>query len=119
LSEDDKIDAALDEALADLPMPIGARKPVTTGSTSLMEQWDMNQNTRRDLKERLRREQQNLIAEHDRKWLALRQLYEERISEMVSKYKAQLDSEQRQLVDAYQRKKRELDLLAERIEGDQ
>ena len=112
----DEISKALDHDLAKIPpRPVSARKPE---ATSLTEQWMLSEKIRRELKERLRKEKQKLLTDHDTAWLALRHRYEQRISDTIADMRAELEAEQRRMVEAYQAKSRELDLLAQRVEDD-
>jgi hypothetical protein len=112
----DEIAKALDHDLAKIPpRPVSARKPE---ATSLTEQWNMHRSIGQELRERLRKEKAKLLTDHDTEWLALRHRYEQRISDTIADMRAELESEQRRMVEAYQAKTRELDLLAQRVEDD-
>jgi len=111
-----EINKAMDHAITKpAPRTVIPRKDETT---SLTEQWRMSENIRRELKERLRKEKQKLLTDHDVAWLALRHTYEQRISDTIADMRAELEAEQRRMVEAYQVRTRELDLLAQRVEDD-
>jgi len=113
----DEISKALDHDLAKIPpRPVVARKEE---ATSLTEQWALSEKIRRELKERLRKEKAKLLTDHDIAWLDLRHRYEQRISDTIADMRAELEAEQRRMVEAFQAKTRELDLLAQRVEDDQ
>jgi hypothetical protein len=98
-----------------LPRTVSARKEE---ATSLTEQWTLHKNIGRELKDRLRKEKQKLLTDHDTEWLALRHRYEQRISDTIADMRAELEAEQRRMVETFQAKSRELDLLAQRVEDD-
>jgi len=85
---------------------------------SLAEQWGLSEKIRQELRDRLRKEKAKILTDHDTQWLALRHTYEERISDTIADMRAELAAEQRRLIEAYQEKTRELDLLSKRIEDD-
>jgi hypothetical protein len=91
------------------------RKPE---ATSLTEQWNMHLSIGQELRDRLRKEKAKILTEHDMAWLELRHRYEQRISDTIADMRAELEAEQRRMVEAYQAKSRELDLLAQRVEDD-
>jgi hypothetical protein len=93
-------------------------KPTVAQPVTLTEQWAMSVNIQRELKERLRKEKAKLLTDHDTEWLALRHRYEQRISDTIADMRAELEAEQRRMVEAYQARSRELDLLAQRVEDD-
>jgi hypothetical protein len=93
-------------------------RPDGNKPVSLTDQWAMHANIGRELRDRLRREKQKLLNDHDTEWLALRHRYEQRISDTIATMRAELEAEQRRMVEAYQAKSRELDLLAQRVEDD-
>ena len=111
-----EINKAMDHAITKpAPRTVIPRKDETT---SLTEQWRMSENIRRELKDRLRKEKQKLLTDHDTEWLALRHRYEQRISDTIADMRAELEAEQRRMVEAFQAKSRELDLLAQRVDDD-
>jgi hypothetical protein len=111
-----EINKAMDHAITKpIPRTVSARKEE---STSLTEQWAMSENIRRELKDRLRKEKAKILTDHDTEWLALRHRYEQRISDTIADMRAELEAEQRRMVEAYQARTRELDLLAQRVEDD-
>jgi hypothetical protein len=87
-------------------------------SPTLAEDWETHRAIGAALRDKLRKEKAKLLTEHDTEWLALRHRYEQRISDTIADMRAELEAEQRRMVEAYQAKTRELDLLAQRVEDD-
>jgi uncharacterized NAD(P)/FAD-binding protein YdhS len=122
-----EITAALDAKLNEKPAQMdnskyaaAPYKPRLDANTrpatpTLAEDWETHRSIGAALRTKLHVEQRKLLTDHDRAWLDLRHRYEERIAQTIADMKAELDSEQRRLVAAYQAKARELDLLAQRI----
>jgi hypothetical protein len=114
-----EIEKVMDHSLTKLTKPLTPPVRHKEEATSLAEQWAMSETIRRELKERLRKEKAKILTDHDTEWLALRHRYEQRISDTIADMRAELEAEQRRMVEAYQAKTRELDLLAQRVEDDQ
>jgi hypothetical protein len=92
--------------------------PKATRSPTLAEDWETHRAIGAALRDKLRKEKQKLLTDHDREWLELRHRYEQRISDTIADMRAELEAEQRRMVEAYQARSRELDLLAQRVEDD-
>jgi uncharacterized protein YecT (DUF1311 family) len=90
----------------------------TGRSPTLAEDWETHRAIGAALRDKLRKEKAKLLTEHDIAWLDLRHRYEQRISDTIADMRAELEAEQRRMVEAYQAKTRELDLLAQRVEDD-
>jgi DNA polymerase II small subunit/DNA polymerase delta subunit B len=111
-----EIEKVMDSAITKpLPRTVSTRKEETT---SLSDQWGLSEKIRQELRDRLRKEKTKILTDHDTQWLALRHTYEERISDTIADMRAELAAEQRRLIEAYQEKTRELDLLSKRVEDD-
>jgi hypothetical protein len=111
-----EIEKAMDGAITKpTPRTVIPRKDETT---SLSEQWMLSEKIKYELCDRLRKEKQKLQTDHDTQWLELRHRYEERISNTIADMRAELAAEQRRLVESYQERARELDLLSKKVDGD-
>jgi hypothetical protein len=113
-----EIEKVMDHSLTKLTKPLTPPVRHKEEATSLTEQWAMHRNIGQELRDRLRKEKAKLLTEHDIAWLDLRHRYEQRISDTIADMRAELEAEQRRMVEAYQAKTRELDLLAQRVEDD-
>jgi hypothetical protein len=92
-----------------------ALKPVPKVDLTLAQQWDMGEKIMTELRDRVRRERQGIIAEYDRGVTDLESDFTARIEEAIASLEAEKRTALRTLADNTAQKLREHELLAKRM----
>lgn len=97
------------------PTPL---RPAPKTQASLTEQWGLLEKIETELRDRIRRERTEIIANHDRRWIDIQNDFKQRISEEVAKLERLRDLELAELTEQTQEKIREHEILAKRMAKD-
>ena len=90
-------------------------RSITPQPVSFSEQWDKLEIIERELRDRIRRDRNTIIAEHDRLWVSIQTDYTQRISEEVARLEKMREADLHELTGKTTEKLREHDLLAKRM----
>jgi hypothetical protein len=91
-------------------------RPVQKQELSLTDQWTKLTLIERELRDRIRREGQKLINDHDRRWMEIKQDYATRIAEQTVQLEKARDKELEELRLETHAKLREHDMLSQRLQ---
>ena len=92
-------------------------RPAPKAVATLADQLNILEKYEVELKDRIRRERGTIIAEHDRKWVDIRNDFDQRISEEVARLEKLRDGELKDLTDSTAAKLRDHEALVQRMEG--
>ena len=85
---------------------------------SLTEQWAVVEKFEHELRERIRKERVDIIAENDRRWTEIQNDYARSLSEMKAKLDKEREAAMRRLETETMARLRDNDLLSKRINRD-
>jgi hypothetical protein len=100
----------------DRPTPL-RMAPKQEHAPTLFQQWTMLENIETELRDRIRRERTVIHADHDRRWVAITNEFNERISEEVAKLEKARDNALKELTAETQEKLRDHEILTQRMRG--
>ena len=90
-------------------------RAVTPQPVSLTDQWSKLEIIERELRDRIRRDRNTILAEHDKVWVDIQSDYAQRMSEEMSRLEKMRDADLQELTGKTAEKLREHELLAKRM----
>lgn len=107
------LDSSLTTEFQPLRRPLSLRS--TEKKVTLTDQWTMLEKIDRELRERIRKERQQIIAQFDRDVVELNNAYTEKIENTIAMLEQDKKNELRELTDKTAQKLQEHDLLSKRM----
>jgi hypothetical protein len=90
-------------------------RSITPQAVSLSDQWTKLETIERELRDRIRRDRNTILAEHDRLWVSIQSDYTQRISEEVARLEKMREADLHELTVKTAEQLREHEMLAKRM----